>query len=177
MDISSSRGDAAALETRRAMSYAGNQAFEQGCAAQCAFLLTKPLSEICAYTRDILAPVTNRSKNDGDALGDGDQSYVSALLPGPGTEAFKAWFAPPELAVLASSRFSEEAKIALVSSFGLACFRGDVATVRATFEASGLMDQAELLRRRHTAWRLTPLALCIAGSRFVNVPAAGGSVD
>lgn len=81
------------------------------------------------------------------------------------------------MAALASSRFSKEAKIALVSSLGLACFNGDVATVRATFEAAGLKDQAELLRRRHTAWRLTPLALCIAGSRFVDVAAAGGPID
>jgi hypothetical protein len=124
---------------------------------------------ITVAARKAFQPITNWTLNDKDPLGDGDQSSFDGNWPGtPGFVALCEWGKAPELNFIVSPLTDPSAKLEMISEFGLMCAYGNIAEVQRILDSCSTPEaKIDLVARRSLSLRMSPLMLCIAGSRWV----------
>jgi hypothetical protein len=125
--------------------------------------------------RDLAKNGTNVQQNDADPFGDGDQSAISKKKRQYHRELFAQGGDIAEC--FGSGRISE---------FAVACVTGNVPKVKELLEAANKPEDAavppdalvQLLERRETSMRLSPLLLIVsAGKNISPGGASGGSAS
>jgi tetratricopeptide (TPR) repeat protein len=117
-----------------------------------------------ARWREILEGTTNMAMNDADHFGDGDQTPIEANgSADPGTTLRYLWSQGAD--------FHPFERPYDYSNFFVACAFGAVNEVQAALQGiqgASAKDRAQLLERRESLLRMSPLLACIGGSRFFN---------
>jgi len=130
-------------------------------------------AQVAQWRRDT-ASCTNWAKNDRDRFGNGDQSPITAELPGtPGQALMTIWAGGADFNPLGSPSMRRR-----TSPFVTACFFGDEAAVQSAIAASastpalpdGTTASTALLEQRACFLRITPLLACISGARMLGMP-------